>query len=289
MLKKRLSAIILLIAFCVSLLSYQNVYASDNYHLQYKSVTMYTGESAGLALLNSSGKTVNKKCKWYTKNKKAFGKGTFSTKSSSIFFTPHKKGKYTITCTCNGKTYKCRVRVKSFLKKTDKKVLYHYTNSKGELIQLVRVKNHTSSVKCISTYLYKYDLYNPWNAVKGGKYAYFRVNKTLNERIDISRPNVNIKGTDNIRMTKNRTSKVKCSVAVNDDNTYTVKMKNSSSYYVHAEYTCVLFNKDGEAVYIASASNSLNPKESTQLTYLIDEDGEIGATNAKIYYNAASY
>ena len=281
---KRMTAVFCVLLCLTFLLPAGPAEAKAKTHLNVKKITMYVGESGGLVLLKNK-KSVSGKCKWKVGNPKIIKLG--ENGSSLIFIDAMKKGKTTITCTKGKKKYKCKVTVKSLLKKSDVKVLASYRNADKQKVQLIRVKNSTKKKRNISLYQKNGDVMHKWYAIPRGKYAYFIRNTSFVNTIGVGRTNATIGTLTDTNPSKNLTVKVKAGIKVGENNRYTLTYKNNYKYGVTVQAVYVIYDKNKNPIYMSTENVYVPGKETVSNSW--DCPGEKKAVSGKVYINATGY
>ena len=282
-----LAIAVIMVATTLFILFSAEVHAGEKYHLSRKKLTIYLGEEGGfLELLKSKGGYAKGKTKWKISDPTVLY-GESALKNKHFDFTPLKTGSCTVTCTNNGKKYKCKVKVKSYKKKV--KVLATVKDAKGNQTQLVRVQNCTKKKKSVyavekGEYFGEY-----WMSVPAKKYAYFLVDNIDNyyfSVLPVGRVNSFIMTA--CEPTRNVSSKVKVTITIKKNNKYVIKYNNKSSDYVDAEVIYLFYNKDGKVIDMDADSKSLSPhKKKTSKTYTSKAEDII--VKCKKYVYAVSF
>ena len=259
-----------------------DTFASTKYHLSKSKVTIYLGERGFLELLNSKNGYAKGKTKWKISDNTVLY-GETSNGNKHFDFTPMKTGSCTITCTNNGKKYKCTVKVKSYKKKV--KVIAKTVDDKGYETQLVRVQNCTKKKRSVYAVQAGDHMGFLRMSIPAKKYAYFITeggNKYYYSVLPVLRINSFI--MDNGEPSHNCSSKVKATINIKKGNKYTITYNNKSSCYAKVKLNYVLYNKDGKAVDIDCKEISINPhKKKTSKTYTCKAEDSISKYKAYVY------
>ncbi|MBR2547529.1 MAG: hypothetical protein IKF07_04985 [Eubacterium sp.] len=257
-------------------------HAAAKYHLSNKKITIYLGEQGYLELLNSRKGYAKGKTKWKISDK-AVLYGEASIGNKHFDFTPLKTGSCTITCTNNGKKYKCTVKVRSFKKKV--KVLATAVDKNGDTIQLVRVQNCTKKRRSVFAVQQGEHYGDIRMSVPAKKYGYFLIDKSKKYYYSVlPAGRINSFVMDSGEPTRNCSSKVKVKIILKDNNKYVIEYNNRSSYWPKVNVVYVLYNKDGKAIDIDTKETSMKPhKKKTSKTYTCKADDTVASYKAYVY------